>query len=200
MGGVPKYLLPVKGKPMIFLVIEASLEAFCGRVAIITGCFGQETRDALSFWKKENPSWARRLFLLDNPLWQEGMGTSLARAAMWAQQNQSRALAVLLADQPLVEKEHLLELARVFNGMRPVAFSWAGKPVVPALFPPALFPRLAALEGEEGGRKILQDACATLIGAPERLLANANTPEAYAQILGLLEAAYSPTQKLHEAP
>jgi molybdenum cofactor cytidylyltransferase len=123
-----------------------------------------------------------------NPDWATGMGSSI-RVGMTAVLERSAlvdAVVIALGDQPLISSAFLNSLAeRHFKtGATMVAASYADRPGVPALFARALFPRLAALDGQAGAKVLLQAAGNELeiIPAPEAAI-DVDTPEDYARLL-----------------
>ncbi len=70
------------------------------------------------------------------------------------------AVLIALADMPCVPASHYASLLAAFDPATgcPVASGWEGsKPMPPAVFGRALWPELAALEGDQGARHLLRD-------------------------------------------
>lgn len=91
-----------------------------------------------------------------------GMGDSLAAAARWAMGQGARCLLVTLGDMPRVPPAHLAALVAGRTD-RPAASQPTGAPdlprvMVPAAFPAAMLPDLAALSGDKGAQRLLRDA------------------------------------------
>jgi CTP:molybdopterin cytidylyltransferase MocA len=102
----------------------------------------------------EAPKFARTVETVSNPYAAHGLGTSASSAARWAIDREADALLVMLADMPLESTATLRSLA---EGDLPSAVAYPGdKPGVPACFPAAMLPRLAALGGEEGAAALLR--------------------------------------------
>ena len=100
-----------------------------------------------------------RGFLIINDKHEDGIGTSLA-LAIQSIRHVARAVLVLLADQPLITSAHVAALIDEWSGDEHeiVATSYADTTGVPALFPAACFDKLAALNGDQGARALLDDS------------------------------------------
>ena len=111
-----------------------------------------------------------------------GMASSLKIVALAAQERGVDALLILLADMPFVSVAHLRALLghSAAHPAHPV-FSLAPDGVAqpPALFPSALLPALAALEGDKGARSLSLDAI--LVECPADQLLDVDTVDALAQ-------------------
>lgn len=91
--------------------------------------------------------------VLNNPHWQQGLGSSLRRAAEAGE----GGLLVFLGDMPWVSEEAARAvLARA--GDRPVAPMYGGRRGFPVYLPSSLRPQLQALGGDQGARDLLR-AC-----------------------------------------
>lgn len=112
--------------------------------------------------------------LLVNAAAAQGLGTSLALAAMHAMV-QGRALLVVLADMPLVDPAHLTLLAQA---KAITATGWPnGRAGVPACFPLAVLPELAQLGGDAGAGTLLTGrAGLQLVEAAPQMLLDVDTP------------------------
>jgi molybdenum cofactor cytidylyltransferase len=128
---------------------------------------------------------ACRWRLIVNPDAAQGLGTSLAQAALAAQ---GRPLLVLLADMPLIDPEHLRALV-ASSGSAATRYP-SGKAGVPALIGPALLPELAALSGDAGAGGLLSArAGVTLVEPPEGMLLDIDRPDDLARAKALLKPA-----------
>lgn len=92
-----------------------------------------------------------------------GMGSSLRRAAGLADVAGAEGLMVCLADMPLVEAAHVTALAQLWREQGGIVASRDGDLVSPpAIFARAFFGMLADLDGDRGGRALLEGAaCVT---------------------------------------
>ncbi|MEO0344732.1 MAG: nucleotidyltransferase family protein [Pseudomonadota bacterium] len=91
-----------------------------------------------------------------NPNWQRGQGTSVA-AGVAALSKDCDAVLMRLADQVLVSAEDIDALLRAWNAKPEsiVAAEYDGVRGVPAVFPRRCFAALAALDGDQGARRIM---------------------------------------------
>ena len=98
-------------------------------------------------------------FLIINDKYEDGIGTSIALAVQSIRQV-AKAVLVLLADQPLITAVHVAALIDEWSGddREIVATSYADTTGVPALLPAACFDKLAALDGDQGARALLNDS------------------------------------------
>ena len=96
--------------------------------------------------------------LVENPYWQQGQSSSI-RAGLDHIPSNSGGAIFMLADQPLIP----VEILKVIQDIRAFNRSWAVIPryqnfrVNPVLFGSELFSELRQLEGDVGGRKLLQE-------------------------------------------
>jgi molybdenum cofactor cytidylyltransferase len=99
-----------------------------------------------------------RGFLIVNDNYCDGLGTSIARAVR-SVQHVAQAVVVLLADQPMITADHVQALCDAWSGAEDeiVATAYANTTGAPVLFPRACFDELAALQGDAGGRHLLND-------------------------------------------
>lgn len=144
--GRPKQLLPYRGKALIEVVAGRLLELEAEEVLVVLGAYSERIRPLLA----DLP-----LRTVNNPSWQEGMGSSL-RMGVAALRGMDRVL-VCLADQPRVPAAQyaaLLALAEA-HPEKVVAAAYAGRAGAPVVFPKAHFPRLEAAQGDAGARKWL---------------------------------------------
>ncbi|MGZ4959945.1 MAG: nucleotidyltransferase family protein [Methylomonas sp.] len=102
-----------------------------------------------------------------NSDWQEGIASSI-RAGIRALPASARAALIVLCDQPLIGAEHIQTL---LGGWKKepnrIAVSVYGDDVgVPAVFPAAFFGDLLALEGDQGGKRLLMKFSTHLLKIP----------------------------------
>ncbi|QES31877.1 4-diphosphocytidyl-2C-methyl-D-erythritol synthase [Streptomyces venezuelae] len=133
LGGRPKALLEHKGRPLVEHAVRVLREAGCARVHVVLGASADAVRARASL-----PG----CVLVDNPEWEEGMGSSLrAGLASLAGTGAAGAL-VSLVDQPGIGAEATARVraayrspttlaAAAYDGVRghPVLFGsghWAG--------------------------------------------------------------------------
>jgi molybdenum cofactor cytidylyltransferase len=174
--GRPKQLLEYRGRPLLRHSIEQALGSICRPVIVVLGADADACRAVM----QDLP-----VTIVINAEWAMGMGSSI-RAGMSAVPPHADAVVIALADQPLISSAFLDSLVRHHaDGPKPmVAASYDDRPGVPALFARALFPTLAALDGQSGAKTLLQAAGDDLfiIPAPQAAV-DVDTPDDYARLL-----------------
>jgi len=147
--GQPKQLLPMGGQPMVRRVAEMTCSAGLAQVIVVVGAQAEAIGKALADLPLE---------LVINEAWAEGMSASL-RAGLTALRPDIQAALIVLADQPTLTAQLLRDLAARYaaTGAPVIAPYFEGQRGNPVLFDRSLFPRLMAVEGDRGGRAVLQD-------------------------------------------
>jgi len=174
--GSPKQLLPYRGRPLLRHAAEVALETECRPVIVVLGAEADALGGVLAGLPVET---------VMNPLWEEGMGTSIRAGVTAAEAHDVDGLILGLADQPLVTADLLHRLVREFlrTGQPIVASAYAGTVGVPAFFERRYFPSLTALAPEQGCKGLIlghRDE-AILLDCPEAE-ADIDTPEEYARL------------------
>ncbi|MEY9485241.1 CTP:molybdopterin cytidylyltransferase MocA [Streptomyces calvus] len=150
LGGRPKALLTHRGRPLVEHAVATLRAGGCARVHIVLGARADEVR-------------ARALLpdcvLVDNPDWEQGMGTSLRAGLDSLVGTGARAALVSLVDQPGIGPE---AIARVLAaGTSPgslVSAAYDGVRGHPVLFGAAHWPGIAATAtGDRGARAYLKE-------------------------------------------
>ena len=108
--------------------------------------------------------------VLINDAWAEGMASSLRLgvAAAAALSPPISGALLMVCDQPAVSAEHLSRLLACWRIDREsvAASLYDGRCGVPAVAPRAAFPSLLALTGDQGARKLLEEAGWTIHSIP----------------------------------
>lgn len=148
--GVPKLLLPLKGKSILRHVTETALTSTCDAVVVVLGAHAEQLRGEVE---------GTGASIVINPDWQEGLSTSI-RAGVEAASSLSEdleAVLLLLADQPLVSVETIDRLIQTFRatGKAMIASAYSGTMGPPILFARPLFIELLTLEGDKGAKDVL---------------------------------------------
>ena len=156
--GVSKQLLELEGKPLVVHVVDRAISAEIDGVIVVTGSHASEIELEL----RERP-----VYQQFNPRFAEGQGASLA-AAVRALPRDAGAIVVLLGDMPGIATAAISRVAGAWRTGHPPAViarygSWRGHPV---LFDRDLFPELADLDGDEGGRTLLQELGNRVVEVP----------------------------------
>jgi CTP:molybdopterin cytidylyltransferase MocA len=161
--GRPKQLVRHRGMPLLRNAVAAARAALpSAPLIVVVGAYALRMRAVL----RRAHSGAR---VVANPLWREGMASSL-RAGLAAVPRDSRAALVLLVDQPHVDAASLTRLLHAWSRRRgvPAAARYAGRVGAPAVLPRRRWRALARLDGDRGARGLLRDGGAlTLVEMPE---------------------------------
>lgn len=153
--GDSKMLADIGGAPMIGRVVQTVKQAAIGPVHVVTGHDAEAIESAVNGICDG---------CLHNPLYRDGMGTSIA-AGIASLPADCAAAMIVLGDQPLVSPAHLSRLASAWRKQpdRIVASSYEQTIGPPAVFPRAQFDALNALRGDEGARSLLRDPQAEVV-------------------------------------
>jgi molybdenum cofactor cytidylyltransferase len=148
--GRPKQLLPIGGQPMLRRVSESVCASGLAQVIVVIGAAAERVEEAIS---------GLPLAVVRNPLWSEGMSTSL-RAGIGALEAGIRAAIVVLADHPNVTPGLLNRLMECYvrTGAAAVVPTYQGRRGHPVLFDRRLFPDLLRIEGDRGAGSLLDRA------------------------------------------
>lgn len=148
--GIPKQLVPHRGRPLLEAVTSAACAAPVARVAVVLGARAAEIEGCLSSLDVD---------VLVNRQWQLGLASSIRCATSWAMARDAAALVLVSGDQPHLDAAHVAALLAAHRtGGRAVASVYSGVRGVPALFPHSYFPRLLELRGDTGAAKLLRDS------------------------------------------
>ncbi|HEX9733660.1 MAG TPA: nucleotidyltransferase family protein [Thermoanaerobaculia bacterium] len=147
-GAPSKLVAELAGEPLVRRVVLAALGSRLRQVLVVLGHAAAEVRRALAGLAVE---W------VDNPDYAAGQSTSV-RAGMARVAPSMRAAMVLPGDQPLVSSALVDRLIAAYvetSGpiVRPCA---GGRPGTPVLWDRSLFPELAVLVGDAGGRQVME--------------------------------------------
>lgn len=180
MGAANKLLVPWQGRPLLRQVVENALASSVGQVCVITGYQAEAVATCLAdlpvtiHYNSEHPS---------------GMASSL-RTAVRALPETVEGMLVCLGDMPLVQARHLDRLVAAFAPQAGRAIcipTYQGKRGNPVLLGRQLFPQLAALQGDQGGRGVVA-ACKELVVevamADAAVLLDVDTPATLAGLDG----------------
>jgi molybdenum cofactor cytidylyltransferase len=172
----PKQLLPWQGEPLVRTVAATALQAGLTPVIVVTGAAADQVEGCL-----ENLP----VLVARNENWRDGQSSSL-RAGLALVPPAAGSAVFLLADQPHVAPEviHALVEAHVAGLPSIVAPLIQGnRRGNPVLFDRRVFPDLASLRGDVGGRAIFsKHQVVSLPWHDESLLADIDTPEDYRRL------------------
>ncbi len=144
--GRPKQLLPLGEKTMLKHIVEVALSSPLQEVIVVLGHRAEEIRPLL-----------RGVKVVVNEEWPLGMSGSL-RVGLGALSSHFEGCLFFLADQPKVTPQLVDSLiTRHRRTLAPiVAPRFRGQRGNPVLFARPLFPELLSLQGEEGGRSLIE--------------------------------------------
>jgi molybdenum cofactor cytidylyltransferase len=159
-AGRHKLFLPLGDRPVLVHVLEAVLAAQVRPIVLVLGHQVGQAQALLSPYLH-----IPDLQIVENPVYQQGMSTSL-RAGLQAltgcnettEQKHIGGAIILLGDQPLITPSIIDDLVATWHmgGKRIVAPLYNGKRGNPVLFSADLFPELATVTGDEGGRRVIE--------------------------------------------
>ncbi|MCK4451865.1 MAG: HAD-IIA family hydrolase [Anaerolineae bacterium] len=190
--GQPKQLLDWGGKPFLAHIADIALEAGFAPVIVVLGCQAEAARAALS---------TRPVQAVMNWRWEQGLSTSV-QVGLAALTPTAEAVIFMQCDQPLVTPDLLRALVARFDETdAPIVHpTHAGQRGTPTLFARRLFPELAAVSGDEGGRAVIArhaDEVATVEVTDPDVLADIDTPADYERLR--VSSTHSPLSN-HQSP
>ncbi|MEH6946088.1 nucleotidyltransferase family protein [Bacillus sp. JJ634] len=150
--GKPKLLLPLHGTPLFHYALKASIYYSLSPIVLIAGPYIEEMRKL--------PHEFRQIEVLYNPNYATGMASSL-KLGMEAMKGRVDAAIIFLADQPFVPAEVAQTLIEQYKktrkeGVRIVRPAYEGIVGHPILFDAELFSAFDSIEGDQGGKTIIQ--------------------------------------------
>jgi len=176
--GRPKQLLPLQGRPLLQHVLDAAAAGGLERLVVVLGAAADAVEAAL-----EPPPGTR---IVRNAAWADGQAGSL-RVAVAAMPADAGWMAVLLGDQPTVRPEAVraVAAAALAGTARIVRAGYREGPGHPVVIAQALWPRLAALDGDRGAREIIraEPALAATIALDLSAPPDVDTEEDYARLV-----------------
>jgi molybdenum cofactor cytidylyltransferase len=157
--GLQKLLLPLGDRPVLVHVIMAVLASQLRPIVVVLGNRAEEIRHIIgNYLSAEHIAY---LHFVENKDYTKGMSSSLYRGVSYLTESEQHSIAgamILLGDQPFMTTEivdalvevELKEMAKI------VAPRYDGKRGNPVLFSSELFPELLAVEGDEGGKSVIE--------------------------------------------
>ena len=148
--GSAKQLAEIDGECLVRRAANTALASTCASVRVVVGAHRAEVEAALE---------GIDIQLVSNPLWEEGMASSIRAGLQAVASDLPRADAalLLLADQVAVTPELLDALIERFETGEAdlVACAYADTQGPPALFGRRFFAELEELRGDRGARSVL---------------------------------------------
>ncbi|GHD90852.1 4-diphosphocytidyl-2C-methyl-D-erythritol synthase [Streptomyces naganishii JCM 4654] len=149
LGGRPKALLTHRGRPLVEHAVAVLRAAGCTRVHVVVGARAADVRRLARL---------EGCVLVDNPRWEEGMGSSLRAGLDSLAGTGARAVLVSLVDQPGIGSEAATRVRAAFRDETSlVSAAYEGVRGHPVLFGSAHWAGVAAsAAGDRGARAYLR--------------------------------------------
>ncbi|MFF8092619.1 NTP transferase domain-containing protein [Streptomyces sp. NPDC016675] len=150
LGGRPKALLEHRGRPLVEHAVAALRAAGCARVHVVLGARAEEVRARAAL---------DGCVLVDNPGWEEGMGSSLRAGLGSLTGTGARAALVSLVDQPGIGAEAMARVRAGYRGETSlVSAAYSGVRGHPVLLGAAHWAGVSATAtGDRGARAYLRE-------------------------------------------
>ncbi|MEU5887074.1 nucleotidyltransferase family protein [Streptomyces sp. NPDC047461] len=150
LGGRPKALLGHRGRPLIEHVVGVLRTAGCARVHVVLGAAADAVRETARL---------DDCVLVDNPEWEQGMGSSLRAGLDSFSGTDVRAALVSLVDQPGIGPEAYARVLGAYTSPGSlVSAAYDGVRGHPVLFGSAHWAGIAATAtGDRGARAYLKE-------------------------------------------
>jgi molybdenum cofactor cytidylyltransferase len=180
MGERNKLLLELRGQPLVRHAVMAQLGAKAGPVVVVTGHEKDQVEAALA---------GLDVAFVHNPDFASGLAGSL-KAGLAALPSEAPGVVVSLGDMPNVTAQVIDRLAEALAD-RPDALAVVptllGQRGNPVLLSRALFAAVAGLSGDQGARRLLDDAGDAVVEVPlddPAIASDVDTPEAWRELGG----------------
>ncbi|CAM5704897.1 Nucleotidyltransferase family protein OS=Streptomyces alboniger OX=132473 GN=CP975_29335 PE=4 SV=1 [Streptomyces alboniger] len=150
LGGRPKALLEHRGRPLVEHAVRVLREAGCARVHVVLGAASAAVRARASL-----PG----CVLVDNPDWEEGMGSSLRAGLASLRDTGAAAALVSLVDQPGIGPAATARVRAAYRSPSTLAAAaYDGVRGHPVLFGSAHWAGIAtSAVGDRGARAYLRE-------------------------------------------
>ncbi|MFF3019476.1 NTP transferase domain-containing protein [Streptomyces sp. NPDC057939] len=126
LGGRPKALLPHRGRPLVENAVRVLREAGCGPIHVVLGASAAEVRERADLTD---------CVVVDNPDWEEGMGSSLRVGLDSLAGTGAGAALVSLVDQPGIGSAAVARVREAYRSPTSlVAAAYDGERGHPVLF------------------------------------------------------------------
>ena len=173
----PKQLLKWGNNYLINHIVHTALSAGIGPISLVLGSRANEIQDILM----------EKVIVLINPVWQNGMSSSI-KAGIASLDNDVEAALIMLVDQPFVS-DVLLRLLAEKIGEKEVEIAAprvAGQQCNPVAFRRSLFPEIMKISGDRGAKAMFKGRRVGWVDWPdERLALDIDSREDYENALRL---------------
>ena len=150
--GSPKQLLQIEGKSLIHRTAEIALATDCYPVVMVIGANKPQIAPEIV----DLP-----LTIIDNPMWHEGMSSSvkIGLAGVYMTYKEVEAVIILVCDQPYLSVSLLERMVEIYTTKKPrlIACRYGEQLGVPTLFDRTLFEELLNLKGDKGAKPVLMN-------------------------------------------
>jgi molybdenum cofactor cytidylyltransferase len=175
-AGQVKQLLPFNGEPLVRRVAKQALASHLRELIVVVGFAEDRVQGAVA---------GLDVRIVENPAYHEGQSTSV-KAGLEAVDPASDAAMFLPVDQPFLTSAVIDQLIRAYQdtGGPIVLPVYQGQRGAPVVFDRSLFPKLAQITGDEGGRQIVRryfDKVVTVSLDSQQPLLDIDTAEDYWQ-------------------
>jgi len=146
--GEPKQLMPLGKSTVLEQAIDNLLNSAVDEIIVVVGHRAEEITEAIA---------AKPVKIMFNPNYRQGMSTSII-AGLTLADPQAQAVMLALGDQPLVDSQTINKLIDEFhNHDKGIAVpTYQGRRGHPIIFAIKYKEKLLELEGDIGGRQIIQ--------------------------------------------
>ncbi|MEU6658263.1 nucleotidyltransferase family protein [Streptomyces sp. NPDC046821] len=155
LGGRPKALLTHRGRPLVEHAVATLRAGGCERVHVVLGAAADDVRKRADL---------TGCVLVDNPAWEEGMGSSLRAGLGSLAGTGASAALVLLVDQPGIGAEAVARVRAAYRSPESLAAaSYDGERGHPVLFGAGHWAGIvASAAGDRGARAYLKEHASAL--------------------------------------
>ncbi|NLU72746.1 nucleotidyltransferase family protein [Streptomyces sp. HNM0575] len=149
LGGRPKAMLPLRGRPLVEHAVRTLRAGGCDRVHVVLGAAAGQVRARAEL---------SGCTVLDNPYWESGMGSSLRLGLDSLTGTGTDAALILLVDQPGVGTGAVVRVRSACRSTATLASaSYEGRRGHPVLFGADHWAGVAkGAEGDQGARAYLR--------------------------------------------
>ncbi|GAA2327542.1 nucleotidyltransferase family protein [Streptomyces kunmingensis] len=149
LGGRPKALLTHRGRPLVEHAVRMLREGGCGPLHVVLGAAADDVRARAGL---------RECVIVENPAWEEGMGSSLRAGLDSLSGTGASAALVLLVDQPGIGAAAVARVRAAYRSPASlVAAAYDGERGHPVLFGRDHWAGIAAsAAGDRGARDYLK--------------------------------------------
>ncbi|MFT4661698.1 MAG: molybdenum cofactor cytidylyltransferase [Patiriisocius sp.] len=174
--GQPKQLLPWKSTTLLNHCINEVIQADIIETAVILGSNHEEIQSTIK------PSTIHCIY---NTNWENGMGSSIAKATEYAMKKNIDGVLFVLADQPFVDSNYLNILLNEYipKQNQIIGTSYNNHVGVPAIFDKRYFSELISLTGKQGAKDLIHKYAPKVTKfSPDFDFQDIDTPEDYRQL------------------